>query len=72
MPKIQKPDRKFVYISPLKACENENARLIAGLVEQFMIENIEMQIELAQCKIKQIYKYADKFMKERRSNQCHI
>lgn len=45
MPKIQKPDRKFVYISPLKACENENARLIAGLVEQFMIDNIEMQIK---------------------------
>lgn len=65
MPKIQKPDRKFVYISPLKDCENENACLIAGLVEQFMISNIEMQIELAQCKIKQIYKHADKFMKER-------
>lgn len=48
MPKIQKPDRKFVYISPLKGCENENACLIAGLVEQFMISNIEMQIELVQ------------------------
>jgi hypothetical protein len=72
MPKIQKPDRKFVYISPLKGCENENACLIAGLVEQFMISSIEMQIELVQGKIKQIYKYADKFMKERRSNQCHI
>lgn len=36
------------------------------------LSNIEMQIELVQCKIKQIYKYADKFMKERRSNQCHI
>lgn len=65
MAKIEKPDRKFVYISPLKGCENENARLIAGLVEQFMIGNIEMQIELAQCKIKQIYEHADKFMKER-------
>lgn len=66
MPKIQKPDRKFVYISPLKGRENENACLIAGLVEQFMISNIEMQIELAQCKIKQIYEHADKFMKERK------
>lgn len=52
----------------MKDCENENACLIAGLVEQFMISNIEMQIELAQCKIKQIYEHADKFMKERRNN----
>lgn len=44
MPKIEKPDRKFVYVSPLKDCENENACLIAGLVEQFMISNIEMHI----------------------------
>lgn len=65
MRKVQKPDRQFVYISPLKDCQNENARLLAGFVEQFMIDNIEMQIELAQCKIKQIYEHADKFMKER-------
>lgn len=43
MPKIQKPDRQFVYRSPLRDCENENACLLAGLVEQFMISNIEMQ-----------------------------
>lgn len=66
MPKIQKPDRKFVYISPLKGCENEAAKLIASLVEQFMVSSIEMQIDLAQFKIEQIYKHADKFMKERR------
>lgn len=66
MPKIQKPDRKFVYISPLKDCENEAAKLIASLVEQFMVSSIEMQIDLAQFKIEQIYKHADKFMKERR------
>lgn len=65
MPKIYKPDRKFVYISLLKNCENEAAKLIASLVEQFMVSNIEMQINLAQCKIEQIYKHADKFMKER-------
>lgn len=65
MPKIDKPDRKFVYISPLKNCENEAAKLIASLVEQFMVSSIEMQIDLAQFKIEQIYKHADKFMKER-------
>lgn len=65
MPKIEKPDRKFVYVSPLKDCENEAAKLVASLVEQFMISNIEMQIDLARCKIKQIYEHADKFMKER-------
>lgn len=61
MPKIDKQDIKFVYISPLKNCENEAAKL----VEQFMISSIEMQIDLAQFKIEQIYKHADKFMKER-------
>lgn len=54
MPKIEKP------MSPLKNCENEAAKLIASLAEQFMISSIEMQIELASCKIEQIYKHAKK------------
>ena len=32
MPKIEKPDRKFVYMSPLKDCENENACLVAYII----------------------------------------
>lgn len=63
MPKIEKP------MSPLKNCEKEAAKLIASLVEQFMISSIEMQIELASCKIEQIYKHAKK---EERNEQCRI
>lgn len=63
MNKIKKPDRGFVYFSPLKNCENENARQLASLVEQFLIDNIELQIEFAACRVEQIYKHADKFMK---------
>lgn len=63
MSKVEKPDRSFIYFSPLKNCENENARLLASLVEQFFIDSIELQIDFAACKVEQIYKYADKFMK---------
>lgn len=65
MNKIEQPDRTFVYFSPLKNCENENARQLASLVEQFLIDNIKLQIEFATCRVEQIYKHADKFMKER-------
>lgn len=63
MAKVKSPDRKFIYFSPLKNCENEKAKLMASLVELFLMNNIEMQIEFAQCKVEQIYKHADEFMK---------
>ena len=63
MLKVKSPDRNFIYISPLKNCENENAKLLAFLVEQFLINNIEIQIDIARCKVQQIYNHADKYMK---------
>lgn len=63
MSKVKSPDRNFIYISPLKNCENENAKLLASLVEQFLINNIEIQIDIARCKVQQIYNHADKYMK---------
>lgn len=63
MAKVKSPDRKFIYFSPLKNCENEEAKLMASLVELFLMNNIEMQIEFAQLKVEQIYKHADEFMK---------
>lgn len=63
MTKIKSPDRSFIYVSPLKNCENEVAQRIASLVEQFLIDNIEIQIELARTKVKQIYNHADEYMK---------
>lgn len=63
MTKVKSPDRNFIYISPLKNCENETAAQIASLVEQFLINNIEIQIELARVKVKQIYNHADEYMK---------
>lgn len=70
MTKIKSPDRKFIYISPLKNCENGIAQQIASLVEQFLINNIEIQIELARVKVKQIYNHADEYMKGK--DQWHI
>ena len=63
MTKVKLPDRNFIYISPLKNCENETAAQIASLVEQFLMKNIEIQIDFARCQVEQIYKHADKFMK---------
>lgn len=63
MTKVKSPDRKFIYISPLKNCENETAAQIASLVEQFLLDNIEIQIDFAQNKVKQIYNHADEYMK---------
>lgn len=63
MAKVKSPDRNFIYFSPLKNCENETAQQIASLVEQFLINNIEIQIELAQAKVKQIYNYTNEYMK---------
>lgn len=63
MKKIEKPDRSFVYFSPLKNCENENARQLASLVEHILIDNIKLQIEFVACRVEQIYKHSDKFMK---------
>lgn len=63
MTKVKSPDRNFIYISPLKNCENETAQQIASLVERFLLDNIEIQIELAQAKVKQIYNHADEYMK---------
>lgn len=63
MAKVKSPNRKFIYFSPLKNCENEEAKLMASLVELFLMNNIEMQIEFAQLKVEQIYKHADEFMK---------
>lgn len=68
MTKVKSPDRNFIYISPLKNCENETAQQIASLVEQFFMKNIEIQIGFARCQVEQIYKHADKFMKERRND----
>lgn len=63
MAKVKLPDRKFIYFSPLKNCENEVAQQIASLVEQFLVKNIDIQIDFAQTKVKQIYNHADKYMK---------
>lgn len=63
MTTVKSPDRNFIYISPLKNCENEIAQQIASLVEQFLLNNIEIQIEWAQAKAKQIYNHADEYMK---------
>lgn len=70
MAKVKSPDRSFIYFSPLKNCENEKAKLIASLIEQFLMNNIEIQIEITQCKVEQIYKHADEFMKG--NNRWHI
>lgn len=63
MTKIKSPDRNFIYISPLKNCKNGIAQQIASLVEQFLIRNIEIQIDFAHTKVKQIYNHADEYMK---------
>lgn len=60
--KIRNPDRQFVYFSPLKDCENASARQLASVVEKSLLENIALQIEFAECRIKQIYQYAEKLM----------
>lgn len=65
MSKVEKPDRSFIYFSPLKNCENKEARQLASLVELFLIDNIDLQIKFAACRVEQIYKYADKFMKRK-------
>lgn len=64
MTKIKRSDRKLVYISPLKNCENEKAKLIADFVEHFLIDSIEIQLDVIRCRVEQIYKHADAFMRE--------
>lgn len=63
MGRIKRPDRTFIYISPLKDCQNQEAEELASLVERFMIESAELLIDFTQCRVKQIYEATDKFMK---------
>lgn len=65
MSRIKKPDREFVYLSPLKDCKNENAKQLASLVESFMLENINLQLEFIECRAKQIYDYVSKLTDNR-------
>lgn len=57
-------DKKFLYISPLKDCDNEYALQMAKLIENSMLESVNLLIDFTECRVKQIYEYADKLMKE--------
>ena len=65
MAKIMHPNRKFIYLSPLKDCKNETAKLLASLIESFMLENISIQIDMVECKVKQAYDYTCKEMEKK-------
>lgn len=69
MNKLDRPDRQLIYISPLKKCENEQARQLASLVETFMIESAEFLIELTECRTKQIYEKVDELLRGEK-NEC--
>lgn len=59
--------RTIIYKSPLDGLENENARQLAELVEQFMVESLDMQALFIACRVRQIYDYADKQLKEKKN-----
>lgn len=65
MSKVKKPDRAFVYISPIKDCEDEIALQLARITERTMLENISLQIDYAECRVKQVYEYAHKLNKRK-------
>lgn len=63
--------KQFTYISPLKDCKNENARLIASLVEQFMLDIVEVTVEFINVRTMQIYNEAEKLLKMKDRNNVN-
>lgn len=56
--------RRLIYSTPLKNCQNKKAQCVAELVEQLMWESLEMQADFINIKVKQIYDYMEKQIRE--------